>query len=348
MAALIRLRCSTQAPRSTHPGAWIVSRPGQEHGGGLAEGPPLDLLLATTPGLTLRPATPLERLLGRPAQPRTYRDRPPWLATRDPARDGRGLPGRGVLSAPGSSPAVPTAPTTRKSAASHDHGARPDPKPRQARQHAPGNGPAGLAVAVHPGTRLDPRVLPAAGGAPVPDRPWQPDRRHQARPGGRPGPLPGPRAAPVGSAAVRPVAGPGGGLPVPDGAVLRPRPPRGPGAVGDPAAVDRHGLRRRLRSARCCSRPAGHRLAVVADRGRPGLRRLARRAHPDRRPVLGVPPGGDAAVDPAPAGPAPVASGGRGGRARGRGPVRGGRGAAAAGSTPPRRSRCWCPRSSTC
>ena len=46
--------------------------------------------------------------------------------------------------------------------------------------------------------------------------------------------------------------------------------------------------------------PAGHRLAVVADRGRPRLRGLARRAHPDRRPVVGVPPGGDAAVDPVP------------------------------------------------
>ena len=68
------------------------------------------------------------------------------------------------------------------------------------------------------------------------------------------------------------------------------------------------------------------------------------RAHPDRRPVVGVPPGGDAAVDPDPAGP-------RGpGRRRGCAPRPGPRWPwrCAAGSTRPRRSRCWCPRSSTC
>ena len=193
---------------------------------------------------------------------------------------------------------------------------------RARRDSTPGNGPAGLAVAVHPRHAADPRVLPAAGGAPVPDRPWQPDRRHQAGPGRRSGPLPGPRPAPVGSAAVRPVPGPGGGLPVPDGAVLRPRPPRGPGSVGDPAAVDRHGQRRRLRRRGAALRPAGHRLTVVADHRRPRLRGLARRAHPDRRPVVGVPPGGDAAVDPAPVGPRGP---GRRAGAR-RGPVCGGRG----------------------
>jgi glycosyltransferase involved in cell wall biosynthesis len=70
MAGLITSSVHYASSRSRHPGAWIVSGPTQEPGGGqLAEGPPLDLLLATTPGLTLRPATPLERLLGRPAQP---------------------------------------------------------------------------------------------------------------------------------------------------------------------------------------------------------------------------------------------------------------------------------------
>jgi len=68
MAELISSSVHYATSRSTHPGAWIVSPATQEQGGGqLAEGPPLDLLLTTTPGLTLRPATPLERLLGRPA-----------------------------------------------------------------------------------------------------------------------------------------------------------------------------------------------------------------------------------------------------------------------------------------
>jgi glycosyltransferase involved in cell wall biosynthesis len=68
MAALIAASVHYGTSRSRHPGAWIVSPAAQEQGGGLlAEGPPLDLLLSTTPGLPLRPATPLERLLGRPA-----------------------------------------------------------------------------------------------------------------------------------------------------------------------------------------------------------------------------------------------------------------------------------------
>jgi glycosyltransferase involved in cell wall biosynthesis len=67
MAALINASVHYGTSRGTRPGAWIVSRVGQEPlGGMLAEGPALDLLLATTPGLALRPATPLERLLGRP------------------------------------------------------------------------------------------------------------------------------------------------------------------------------------------------------------------------------------------------------------------------------------------
>jgi glycosyltransferase involved in cell wall biosynthesis len=69
MAELISscLRCETS--RSRHPGAWIVSGTGQNAAAGvLAEGPVLDLLLAAHPGgLTMRPATPLERLLGRAA-----------------------------------------------------------------------------------------------------------------------------------------------------------------------------------------------------------------------------------------------------------------------------------------
>ena len=70
MAELIAASVHYASPRSRHPGAWIVSHPAQEQAGGqLAEGPPLDLLLSATPGLTRRPATPLERLLGHPAQP---------------------------------------------------------------------------------------------------------------------------------------------------------------------------------------------------------------------------------------------------------------------------------------
>jgi glycosyltransferase involved in cell wall biosynthesis len=70
MAALIKASVHNETSRSGHPGAWIVSGSGQEQAEGvLAEGPALDLLLASTPGLSLRPATPLERLLGRAAEP---------------------------------------------------------------------------------------------------------------------------------------------------------------------------------------------------------------------------------------------------------------------------------------
>jgi glycosyltransferase involved in cell wall biosynthesis len=68
MAELISCSVHYGTTRAAHPGAWIVFPPTQEQDASvLAEGPTLDLLLATTPGLTLRPATPLERLLGRPA-----------------------------------------------------------------------------------------------------------------------------------------------------------------------------------------------------------------------------------------------------------------------------------------
>ena len=67
MAELIKASVQYETSRSRHPGAWIVSGPTEEHPGVLAEGPALDLLLAATPGLALRPATPLERLLGHAA-----------------------------------------------------------------------------------------------------------------------------------------------------------------------------------------------------------------------------------------------------------------------------------------
>ena len=69
MAALISSSVHYGTTRAIHPGAWIVSGAGQEQADGvLAEGPTLDLLLRSAPpGLTRRPATPLERLLGRPA-----------------------------------------------------------------------------------------------------------------------------------------------------------------------------------------------------------------------------------------------------------------------------------------
>jgi hypothetical protein len=69
MAELIAASVHNATSRARHPGAWIVSGPTDEHTGVLAEGPALDLLLASTPGLALRPATPLERLLGRAAEP---------------------------------------------------------------------------------------------------------------------------------------------------------------------------------------------------------------------------------------------------------------------------------------
>jgi hypothetical protein len=87
MAALIKASVHYASSRSSRPGPWIVSGAGpsdssvgsrdgapivsgagQQSDGVLAEGPVLDLLLAAHPdGLTLRPATPLERLLGRGA-----------------------------------------------------------------------------------------------------------------------------------------------------------------------------------------------------------------------------------------------------------------------------------------
>jgi len=69
MAELIKASVHNETSRSRHPGAWIVSGPPQERTGVLAEGPVLDLLLASTPGLSLRPATPLERLLGHATEP---------------------------------------------------------------------------------------------------------------------------------------------------------------------------------------------------------------------------------------------------------------------------------------
>ena len=69
MAALIEASLRYGTSRSRRPGAWIVSGAGRDSGHGvLAEGPVLDLLLAAHGGgLALRPATPLERLLGRSA-----------------------------------------------------------------------------------------------------------------------------------------------------------------------------------------------------------------------------------------------------------------------------------------
>jgi glycosyltransferase involved in cell wall biosynthesis len=69
MAELISSSVQCGTSRSRHPGAWIVSGAGQNGPDGvLAEGPVLDLLLAAHPGgLALRPATSLERLLGRAA-----------------------------------------------------------------------------------------------------------------------------------------------------------------------------------------------------------------------------------------------------------------------------------------
>jgi glycosyltransferase involved in cell wall biosynthesis len=68
MAELISASISTGTSQGSRPGAWIVSYPGRP--GVLAEGPVLDILVREGPaGLALRPATPLERLLGRVAGP---------------------------------------------------------------------------------------------------------------------------------------------------------------------------------------------------------------------------------------------------------------------------------------
>jgi glycosyltransferase involved in cell wall biosynthesis len=69
MAALIVASIRSGTSQGHRAGAWIVFYPGQrETRGELAEGPVLDLLVQDAPaGLDLRPATPLERLLGRGA-----------------------------------------------------------------------------------------------------------------------------------------------------------------------------------------------------------------------------------------------------------------------------------------
>jgi len=67
MAALIKSSVRYGTSRSRHAGTWILSSPTQEHPGILAEGPALNHLLASTPVQAMRPATPLERLLGHPA-----------------------------------------------------------------------------------------------------------------------------------------------------------------------------------------------------------------------------------------------------------------------------------------
>jgi glycosyltransferase involved in cell wall biosynthesis len=80
IAALIAASMHYGTFRGRRPGAWIVSVADENAEGGvladggvlaegvLAEGPVLDLLLAAHPdGLALRPATPLERLIGRAA-----------------------------------------------------------------------------------------------------------------------------------------------------------------------------------------------------------------------------------------------------------------------------------------
>jgi glycosyltransferase involved in cell wall biosynthesis len=67
-AALISHSVRYGTSRGRRPGAWIVSGPaGAVPAGELAEGPVLDALLDAHPGLELRAATPLERLLGRAA-----------------------------------------------------------------------------------------------------------------------------------------------------------------------------------------------------------------------------------------------------------------------------------------
>jgi glycosyltransferase involved in cell wall biosynthesis len=66
MAALIKASIQNGTSRGSRTGAWIVSGAGLENASGvLGEGPVLDAMLrAQPPGLALRPATPLERLLG--------------------------------------------------------------------------------------------------------------------------------------------------------------------------------------------------------------------------------------------------------------------------------------------
>ncbi len=69
MAALVRASIQNGTSRASRGGAWIVSYAGQpDPRGELAEGPVLDILIRHGPGgLALRPAAPLERLLGHGA-----------------------------------------------------------------------------------------------------------------------------------------------------------------------------------------------------------------------------------------------------------------------------------------
>ncbi len=59
MAALVKAAAGSGSARAGRPGAWVVT------GGEVAEGPVLDRLLGQDTAAALRPATPLERLLGR-------------------------------------------------------------------------------------------------------------------------------------------------------------------------------------------------------------------------------------------------------------------------------------------
>jgi glycosyltransferase involved in cell wall biosynthesis len=64
MAALLDACLRRGTSRAGHPGTWIVSTP--DGGARLAEGPVLDILIGDGSAVPRRPATPLERLLGRP------------------------------------------------------------------------------------------------------------------------------------------------------------------------------------------------------------------------------------------------------------------------------------------
>jgi glycosyltransferase involved in cell wall biosynthesis len=64
MATLLSACRQSGTSRANRAGAWIVSTP--DGGTRLAEGPVLDILVGDGSAALLRPATPLERLLGRP------------------------------------------------------------------------------------------------------------------------------------------------------------------------------------------------------------------------------------------------------------------------------------------
>jgi glycosyltransferase involved in cell wall biosynthesis len=72
MATLLSACLQSGTSRASRPGAWIMSS--QDGGLLLAEGPVLDILVSDGSATPLRPATPLERLLGRaiaePGRPR--------------------------------------------------------------------------------------------------------------------------------------------------------------------------------------------------------------------------------------------------------------------------------------